>query len=327
MKKQSIVFLLLLASLLSVSANDKDRFGLTFFDMPVVLNSLYHTALFLDDRSDYEFDRIKIDKSIFDSQLSSLMGRITDRTAKYGVLFLQLRNLYLGKDKESGEYARLRITLYEQREREYYFINTIDRKISLKKSNDFQENVSKEITEIISETLTKAYTDPKPYSINELKDIAFFEKENKPLYNTNSFIDGIYSTFSDFVNQKADQRTIIPKFKNNELKEIKIINSTNKKERKISPELIYAVVLDGRPYITTDKKFIPLQKDNDDFFFEDEVSSNRVGIMPSFSVGIGSGGYRGGGIGIGVVTHSQKVKFLFKIDHLTGDFMPVSIIQ
>lgn len=323
MKKQIFFFILIFTAFLSVSANDNITFHLVVPDMPKVSNSLYSSVLFQDDRSDYEFETISIDKASFGSQLNNLVKKMTDNTSRGGILFLQLRNLRLDKDKE----AHLRVSLYEKIDMDYYLIRTIDEKIPVQKTKEFQKIVSQAIAEIISRHLTSAYSDPKPYLLNELQHIAFYEKENLPLYNTDAFEEGIYYTFSGFINQIPDERVIFPKFKDNELKEIRIINPQNDKERKVSPAMIYAVVLDGRPFIALEKKFVPLQKKDDDFYFEDEAKNSRVNFAPSFSVGIGSGGYRTGGIGIGVFTHTQKVKLLFMMDHLTGVFLPMSVIE
>lgn len=323
MKKQISFFILALITFLNVSANDNITFHLVVPDMPKVTNSLYSSVLFLDDRPAFEFEAVSIDKVSFNSQLNSLMRKITDNTSQGGVLFFQLRHLRFDKDKK----AHLRVSLYEKEGEDYYLIKTVDESMPVLKSKESGEIVSKAIAEIISRHLTSAYSDPKPYFLDELQNIAFFEKENLALYNTDTFEEGIYNTFSDFINQTPSERTIFPKFKDNELKEIRIINPLNDKERKVSPAQIYAVVLDGRPFIALEKKFVPLQKIEDDFYFEDESKNSRVGIAPSFAVGIGSGGYRGGGIGIGIMTHTQKIKILFRMDHLTGGLLPVSVVE
>ncbi|HCO68186.1 MAG TPA: hypothetical protein DIT04_10595 [Dysgonomonas sp.] len=327
MKKQTVLLILLFVCVFNLTAGNNDELRLIIPDMPVVSSSLYTSVIFLDDRPDYEFERIKIDSRSFNSQLNSLMLKITDRTARNGTLFFQLRNLSLSKNKGLGDYSHLRVTFYHKIDSDYFFITTVDQKVPIKKTKEFAEIISREIAGLIAGNLTKPYTDPKSYTNEELRNIAFHEKAPLTAYNTNIFADGVYLSFSDFINQTPERRTVIPKFKKNELKEIKIINPENKKERKISPQNIYAVVVDGQPYIATDKEFLPLRFENDEFLFEDEISNSKIGVSPAVSVGIGSGGYRGGGIGIGIFTHSQKMKILFKIDHLTGEFMPVSILE
>jgi len=324
MKKVSILFILILISVIGIYAKDDGKsFRLVIPETTKVSNSLYNNIEFLDSRNNYEYDLLRIDPASFLSQLNTLLQALTNETAHDATLFIQLRDLSLEKEsKNEGEYAHLRITLYERINSDYLMIGTTDEKIPLPKPKEYMETISQAITDIISSNLLQAYTDPKPFTLENVHHIAFFEKENLKVYNTNSFANGIYLTFLDFINQVPDERKITTKFKKGELKEIKIINPENNKERKLDAAYIFAVVIDGQPYISVDNKYIPMYKVDDDFYFEDEISNSKVGFAPSFSFGIGSGGYRGAGIGLGIYGKSAKQKINFRIDHLNGDFVP-----
>lgn len=327
MKKVGILFFLLSVCVSVMYAKDDGKsFQLIIPETEVISNSLYNDIEFLDSRTDYEYEMLRIDRAMFTGQLNTLLHRLTDSTAHDGVLFFQLRDLSLEKSSNNtGDFVHLRVTLFERINTDYLMINSIDEKIPVPKSKWSAEVMSDAITNVITSNLKQAYTDPKPFNLDNIYNIAFFEKENLRLYNTKSLTDGVYTCFSDFADQIPSDLKMIPKFKKSELKEIKIVLPGSDKEQKPEIGQIYAVVIDGQSYIAAGKKYIPMYKDGDDFYFEDEVSNNKVGFAPSFSVGFGSGGYRGAGIGLGIYTKSDKQKMNFKIDHINGDFVPVLI--
>lgn len=324
MKNISVLIIFFLCLFTDISANSKSiPFRLVIPEtLPVVSESLYNQIELIDDRNTMDADFISIDGVSFSSQLNSFVRRITDKTAKNNTLFLQLRNLTLKQEKNDKESIHLRMSLYEKVNDSYFYINTFDSKIPIMSPNEYLNIVSKKITDFITENLTQNYTDNRAYSIDDIYNISFLEKENLKVYNTHTFADGIYINYKKFADQTPEDRPIIPKFKNDELKEVKIYTKDNK-QKKIYPERIYAVVVDGRPYLSYKKKFVALNKVDDNFCFEAEVNRNRTGIAPSFSIGIGSGGYRGGGFGIGIMTHTQKEKITYIIDHLNGDIIPL----
>lgn len=315
-----VVFLWMFISGLS-AGNDARFFRLI---IPTAVHSLddskYSKIEFRDARSDLEFEEIHIEEPEFENQLNTLIRQMTGQQSGDGILFVQLRNLMLGQ-KNQHDYAHLRITLYSKVGEDYFFIDTHDSKLLLENKKEYAKVVSQAIADCLGEYLPRAYTDPKPYSLDNVFDIAFFEKENLKAYNTKTFADGLYPTFYDFVNQTPAAGELSAKFKKEELKEVKIKSEGNDSLRKVSAGEAYAVVIDGRPYICKGKKYIAMRRADDEFCFEDEVSHSRLGISPSFSVGIGSGGYRGAGIGIGVFSRSKKEKVTYKIDHLNGDFV------
>ncbi len=328
MRNIGIILTLFIISICSVSAKDDSKFfSLIIPEVQVIPNSLYDKIEFLDSRSDYEFNELKIDEIAFASQLNSVLQKMTDQSAQDLNLFMQLRNLSLHKDKNKGDYAHLRISLYERNEGDYYLIKTLDTKIPLEKSNQYQDAVSKSIIYFISKNLKSLQLTPDTpvYSIEDVRNIDLFEKESLKVYNSKTFAEGLYLKYSDFKNQTPESREITTNFKKGELKEVKILRTDNGKERKLSPDNFFAVVVDGRPYIHNGKKYISVYKKDNELYFDDEISESNLGISPAFSVGIGSGGYRGAGFGIGIVTHSRKIPVTYKIDHLTGDFIISSV--
>ncbi|GEM_PF-1741021 len=321
MKKAGILSIFLLCLFTNISSKNIP-FRLVIPERAITSNSIYNKIEFIDDRNIHDPAHMFIDAWSFSSQLNSLIEKITDRTSHNGILLFQLRNLRI-IEKNSKEEAQIRLTLYERINDSYFLINTLNTSVTIESEELRSEIISNTIIDFVTSHLLKNYTDNRPYSIEDVHNVGFFEKEHLKAYNTTSLTDGIYVTHKDFIDQTPDSRKITPKFKNDELKEIKI-EGTDSKLKKISPELIFAVVIDGQAYLSYKKKFVTLYKDNDEFCFGAKVNRNRIGIAPSFSVGIGSGGYRGGGIGIGILTHNQKENVIFMIDHLNGDIIPLS---
>lgn len=320
MKKISLVILFVLA-VMNLSAQQKTvMFDLRVPNSEVVPNSLYRGIDFYDTRANYEYNQVKIDAPSFAKRLTSVIESSTDRTSQNGTLLLLLRNLDFKETKE-GTNAHIRMNLYSKIGDKYYFITNTDQNIVAKDYNGLTQSLSNTISSFVLNNLTKAYQDNDPYSLDNLGNIAFFEKETMKLYNATKLVDGVYSDFQTFVDQKPAMTNVTAKFKKEELKEVK--TPQDGKLKKVSPKDVYAVVVDGQPYIATDKKFIALFLDNDDFYFEDDETLSRVSFAPSFSIGVGSGGYRGGGIGLGVFNQQRKQKVIFMIDYLTGDFVAV----
>ena len=287
-----------------------------------VENSLYNNIEFVDDRPDWEYQYVRINSQNFRTQLKTIIDYTIDRSANNGSLLLQLRNLDIENISSKEAEALIRINLYEKENNNYYRIASLDSKILIENQQYFEELISNVISNFIIQNLKQEHIEPEPYSIDNIHNLTTLEKSEIPLYKNTSYKDGIYQFFKDFADQTPLDYKVTPKFKKNELKEIKI-SSKDEKPKKIEPKIIYAVVVGGQPYIATEKKYCPLYRDGDNFWFEDYESKSRFSVSPSFSVGIGSGGYRGGGIGIGVFTQSKKIRTTYFIDHLSGDFITI----
>lgn len=322
MKHSIAIFVFSIAFILNIGAQSNSRV-FNYIPTPnitIINDALYTDIEFVDERPDVEYDALKINSGYFENQLKTMLNSATMNTmSKNGKLLFQLRNLRMEDLPEKGK-ARVyfRANLYEKKGDDYYLINSFDSRTVLPDKQQYQEALSSYISDYIINNLKETIIEEEPYTIDDVHNISLIEKQLIPLYSETSLKDGVYKTFKEFANQEPLPYEITPKFKGNELKEIKIPSGKNGKLTKVSSKDVYAVVVGGQPYIATDNGYIYLYKDGDDFFFEDDETTSRTGIAPSFSIGIGSGGYRGGGIGIGIVTHQQKHKVTFVIDHLNG---------
>lgn len=290
-------------------------------DVATINNSLYTDIEFIDDRPDVEYNVLKINSGTFESNLRKIVNNATiNSMSKNGKLLLQLRNLRM-TDIPNKDMTRVnfRANLYERKGDSYYLINSLESATVIPDKKNYQEILSSYISDYVINNLQAAIIDEEPYTIDDVRNVSLVEKQLIPLYSETSLKDGVYKTFKDFARQEPLPYDVTTKFKKDELKEVKIPTGKDGKLTKVQPKEVYAVVVGGQPYIATDKKYIPLYKDGDNFFFDDDETLSRTGVAPSFSFGMGSRGYRGGGIGIGIVTHKKKHTVTFVIDHLNGE--------
>lgn len=327
-KKRYLFFitaLLLLLPTLGWAADQRNLRLVALDNVILVPNSLYNHLAYQDARNGFEQNQLSISEGIFASQLNSLLLRITEGGGGNKTLLFLLRNLCLNENDRLGKFAHMRVSLFEQRGEQAFFIGTVDKTILLKSEEDVDIKISQVIAALLAGNLTKEYTDEQPYDVSDLLgQLDYNEKQDLQVYHVDAYQDGVYTTFADFAAQTPTDEEARVKFKKGQLKEVKILQA-NGKLLKLQPANTYAVVVNGQPYVATDKKFLRMYKNGNDFYFEDIISSNRIGIAPSLGIGIGAGtrGYGGGGLGIGIYRDQQKKHITYKIDALTGDFIPV----
>ncbi len=323
MKRIAISFLLAFICLVQLFAQ-KDLV-LTYHGSPID-GSLYNKIQYLDSRNGQSnlgyvkggfmsgFNNV-VDNPPIPIQLESLLSSMVDQTALDGTLLLQLRYYKFYMDNDLGM-CKLRINLYHQKADEYYFINRIDTLIEAK-TKEILTKGSDLFVNSIANNLTMAPVGDVPFSLAQIKDIDNFEKEDIPLYVNKTFKDGLYPTFESFINQEPDTRELQPKIKKFELKEIKVPGNEPGKWRSLEPKHIYAVVINGKLYISYDNKFFLGYFDGNDIKFSYQYSPGTGVQGVSLGFGIGSGGYQGGGIGL-ILGKRPKETTIMKIDHLDG---------
>lgn len=302
-----------------IKAQQLEPFDLQLPTAHTVNNSLYSNVEFLDNRSDAEYNHLPIDHATFNNKLNYFVDQSAKTTAQNGILFVQLRSLDTFFDKKKKCYTTsLRINLFERINNNYYFINGLDTTLETPEKQSPVASISDLIYDYIAKNLSATYTDNQPYTLDDIHNFDLIEKVEMPLYTNAKLVDGIYLNFEDFAKQYPLDDKMEVKMKKGEIKEIKAMNMRSKKSIKVKPESIYAIVVDGQPYISFDKKYLPLYKDNDDLWFEDESIEGNLSVIPSGGISFGSGGYRGGGIGLNFQKNNRKIKIVYKVDHLTG---------
>lgn len=327
MKRNITILLTFVICVLHSTAQQRDRFSLNIAETyPVVQNSLYSTISFMDSRLNKTQNQYLVNAELISRELSALLDKSIDGTAQNRSMLFQLRDLSFETDGNKG-FSHIRVSLYESDNSQYFMIGTLDTDVQIQVntnlSNRLQQEVSATIISFVADNLQKPYIDVVPYTLDDVRHIDSVEKESTQLFNDDVHKDGVYYTFESFMAQEPLVTKMEVRFKKDKLSEIRLIDRTSNKFKKIDPASIYAVVLDGQAYVTFDKKYCPLYFDNGNLLFDAEHKSSNVGFAPSFSMGIGSGGYRGGGIGLGVFTQSKKETVTYMIDHLNGNFIPI----
>lgn len=328
MKRNIITLIICIGCALNIMAQQRERFTLDIpSTYPTVTNSLYKTISFIDNRLNKTRNQYIVNAELFSRQLSSFVDKATDHTAENRTLLFQLRDLSFETSGNKG-FSHIRASLYEASNSQYYMIGTLDTEVQVQNNKNMadrlQGEVSAAIISFVGKNLDQPYIDNVPYTLDDIRHIDSVEKESSQLYKDDTYRDGIYYTFESFKAQQPTVTKIEVRFKKNKLSEIKLVDQSTNKSKKLDPANIYAVVLDGQAYITFDNKYYPLYFDNGNLLFDAEHNSSNIGFAPSFSVGIGSGGYRGGGIGLGVFTRTKKETVTYIIDHLNGNFIPIN---
>lgn len=340
MKKLLILTVLSLVFVVGISSQNKrtKAFNLVIPES-VVENSLYNNIEYLDSRlykEDFGFVQTGmfnnyaylIDEVPFALQFDSLMSRITNETAQNKTLLLQLRNLNFSeitKSMSEAGYCHIRISLYEKEYPDFYLVATLDTLITVKAmdvTGELMKKSSEIITTFISNNLTGKRIDKVPFLLADIHNIDFFEKNNLKLYSTDTYVNGIYPDFISFANQTPIEGELTPKFDTyNNLKEVRKLNEQNKL-KKLNPKDCYAVVVDGQPYITSNKSYIPLYKIRDEFKFVND-GNIRIDFGAYVGAGIAAGIIAGffGGVGVIPIPVSQPERVEMTIDHLNGKFI------
>lgn len=328
MKKVIIVSTLLLICLASAFAQQSKQLHLTIpQENKIISNSLYNKISVLDSRINQNRYQFTINEQSFTKELALFLELSTDQSAHNGTLLLQIRDLSFYTNNLKGE-SNIRVTLYSVLNSQYYLIGTLDTEIRINAekntSEQLQNAVSKTILWFVSDKLAQPYIDNVPYSWEDINHIDHIERDATALYNNKQeLVNGIYYSFKDIVTQTPNEAQMELKFKKDQLNEVKIKDQTDGKYKKVKPEQIYAVIADEQVYISFNKKYHLAYFNNGALYFDTEETSSNLGFSPSVSFGIGSGGYRGGGIGIGVFTRSKKDLITYKVDHINGKFIQI----
>jgi hypothetical protein len=176
------------------------------------------------------------------------------------------------------------------------------------------------IVNFISSALVKEPIANSNFSFNEIVKIDSIEKAKIKVYTTDEYVNGIYRTFESFKEQTPDYTLFSITFEDGEISEIKAKNDKNRL-RIISSEEVYAIVNNGKPYISAEFGYYPLVKNNNDFYFigDDKVNYIKAQVVKSNSI-FNPTEY--------VYTPLPiTTQFEIKIDHMNGKFMRVKEIK
>jgi hypothetical protein len=337
MLKNFYTGLLLFCSLV-LCAQDKVKYFALEYNGDKVVSSAYSSLRLIDSREDTScFGVVRLgmlDKEAkvlpegnFETQLGVLLTKMNGNEAGSNELVFQLRRLKFVEKAEAGKefgYCFFRANIFTTSEGNYKLISAIDTFIVV----ESKKEVTKQIIQNANNTIIKFFKDAlsKPgqtniqMSLNEIVQIDSIEKSKIRVYNTSEFVNGIYSSFESFKNQTPDFSLFSITFEDGEITEIKAKNQKGRL-KKIGSDQVYAIVNNGKPYISAQFGYYPLVKNNNDFYFigDDKVNYIKGQVVKSNSI-FNPTEY----VYTPLPITSQ---FEIKIDHMNGKFMRVKEIK
>ena len=327
---------LILLSINAFSQRVTEDFKITLPDQKIH-GSLYKIIKFIDSRYDTSnygivqlgaFNRKArvVPEIPVSLQLSLVLDALTDSSAADGELLLQVNQFNFaevtGAMSERG-YCYVRATLYALDGEKYRRLDKIDT-VALIKSMDVTRalfrNGSKLVSNFISQNLLKLPADLVNYSYNEVVKMDEIEKSKIKIYQTSSFTDGIYLSYSSFRNQEPDKPVVAEIKSGSIIPSIKMTDESGKLI-KVKSKDIYAFVYKGQPFMSTDYGYYKLDKKENDFYFTGKAkTSAKTGDVIAASLFFGI-------IGGLIASGTADATFDMKIDYVNGGFIRLREIK
>ncbi len=159
------------------------------------------------------------------------------------------------------------------------------------------------------------------YSRYQLQNIDETEKKMIPVYNVDMPQKGLYATFRDFKNNSPTETKFIEEFHKKNEPFFFHVNDDSSKGKEVSRKDYYAIC-DGKVlFISTEHGLYPARKKDHDFYFigrAKETANTSSVAMASFMFGIAGGM---------LASIPESATFEFKIDHVTGKFLPLKRVS
>lgn len=326
----SVLFFTLLAV---VSAQDKIKYFDLDYNDKKVDNSFYSNIKFLDSREDTSSigivrigslnkEALVRSNGSFQAQLENLLTKINGLNTSQNDLLFQLRRLKFvekaGEGKEYG-YCFFRANLFAVNGISYNMISSIDTFIVVEDidvTKALIEEGNTAIVNFIKSALTVKPNTVSSLTMKEIMSIDSIEKLKIKVYNVESYTNGVYKTFMAFKAQIPDYTLFSITFEDGEITEIKAKNRKGK-IKKIKSDNVYAIVNNGKPFVSALFGYYPLVKNNNDFYFiaDDKLNFVKGQIVKNSSI-FSNTEYIYSPLPITSV-------FEIKIDHVNGKFMRV----
>lgn len=338
MLKKLYTGVLLLSGLALCSQDKVKYFTLEYNDGAKVATSGYSSIKLIDSREDTScFGVVRLgmlDKEAkvlpggnFETQLGVLLTKMNGEVAGQKELIFQLRRLKFVEKAEAGKefgYCFFRANVFTPYESNFRLVSSIDTFIVIESKKEVTKKIiqsaNNTIIKFFKETITKTGQENVQLSMNEIVKIDSIEKSKIKVYNTSEYVNGIYRTFESFKEQIPEYSLFSITFEDGEISEIKAKNDKGRL-RRINSEEVYAIVNNGKPYISAQFGYYPLVKNNNDFYFigDDKVNYIKGQLVKSNSI-FNPTEY--------VYTPMPITsQFEIKIDHMNGKFMRVKEIK
>lgn len=262
-------------------------------------------------------------------QFDNILKSLTNESAKSGELVVQLRQLAFSELTSSFSehgYFGFGATLYAKKGDMYLPINSIDTLAVVSAMDVTKKNIqngSDIIAKFLSESLLKTPNATSGYIFNDLINFADVAKKALKLYNSEMYADGYYLNYRSFSNQVPDGQIVLDGI------EVKPGNIKAKdakgKLKKLKSETTYAIVYNGKPFISTPSGFYPINKSEGDLFFTGKLGNPRNNNTAAMGTMYGALG----GALFGAMTTANNINpsYQVKIYYLTGDFIRLKEVK
>ncbi len=319
-------------------AQDKVKYFELEYNGTKVEKCLYNSIRLLDSREDTSnFGSVRVgmlDKEVsvvskesFETQLGVLITKMSGEIPGNSPILFQLRRLKFVEKAEAGKeygYCFFRASIFSSKDNNYRLISAIDTFMVVESKKEITKQIidyaNKTFVNFFSNALTKEPKQNAIFSLNEIVKIDSIEKAKIKVYTTNEYVNGVYRTFESFKDQTPEYSLFSITFEDGEITEIKAKNDKNRL-RIIDSEEVYAIVNNGKPYISAEYGYYPLVKNNNDFYFigDDKINYIKGQVVKSNSI-FNPTEY--------VYTPLPiTTQFEIKIDHMNGKFMRVKEVK
>lgn len=328
MNRALTFFLLLLPCTALFSQDLSSVFQLTTPPRKPV-RSLYKMIAFFDSRQDTTIgtylsgpDNKPVQlvlKTPIQPQLGNILNAYTDASSGNGAILFQLKRFSFAEPART-RYCYLSAAIYALKDAGYVRLASLDTTLVITSAAEFPSVLVQEGNQVIDDFIAKAIllpaTDAVVYSYNDLVHIDSVEKRRIPVYNTNSYTEGLYGTYRAFMTQRPDVKGEAKEKSDGKLS-VRILDP--KWEDPKGMAHIFAVVYKGIPYVVTHYGDYPLQKQNDDFYFTGKL---RVAAATDGKAGVDvSSGL------MGIVPTADKADYRVLLDHTNGEFIHLQVLD
>jgi hypothetical protein len=327
MNRALTTFLLLLSSTSLFSQDLNSVFQLTAPPRKPV-RSLYRTIIFFDSRQDTTIGTwltgadnkpVKLVlKNSAQPQLVNVLNAYTDAGSGNGAILFQLKRFSFAEPART-RYCYLSAAIYALKDAGYVKLAGLDTTLVITFAAELPSVLTQEgnqvIDDFIAKTILLPATDTVVYSYNDLLHIDSVEKRRIPVYNTNSYTEGLYGTYNAFMNQRPDVRGEVKEKSDGKLS-VRILDPKWEDPKGLAH--IFAVVYKGVPYVVTHYGDYPLQKQNDDFYF-----TGKLRVTPATD---GKAGVDVSSGLMGIVPTADKADYRVLLDHTNGEFIHLQIL-
>ncbi|WP_027378654.1 hypothetical protein [Chryseobacterium daeguense] len=241
--------------------------------------------------------------------------------------FLMLEHLKVNDiptERSVNGHLEMKISTFLKRNEKFYFL----KKSSV--SKDYPQKDHAYITRVIAAKISSelanivkdSYIEKGlniPVSEGDLENYEKVITEQLPVYQSETFTDGVYKDYKSFAEQKPDKEFMVKKNKDGVIKGIKRVDGYDNLDKDA-----FAIIDNGIAYKKTPVSFIEIEKDDEGIFImtsEDELFPPDSLITTGAAMGGAIGGLVAGIIDIAAAKiRRQNAKYYrVGIDKLTGE--------